>query len=107
MKTIQRLTCVLLLVVMSGCATVKPNQKWPILPEHQRPDVPQVSRVPLLEAIDEMEPGELREKIRRLAVGATDDLVEAWQDFTFWGDKMDTAIREYNEKARRHNKKVD
>jgi len=36
----------------------------------------------------------------------TDELVAAWQDFTFWGDRMAAAIEEYNEQAEEHNKKV-
>jgi len=107
MKTIQRLTCVLCLVALSGCATVRPNQKWPILPDHARPAVPEVSRVPLLEAIAELEPGEQREKIRALAIEVTDELIAAWQDFTFWGDRMDAAIEEYNRQAEEHNKRVE
>lgn len=104
--TIQRLVCVVCLVALSGCTTIRSNQKWPILPEHQRPVVPEVSRVPLLNSIDELPSGEQREKIRLRAIEVTDDLVDVWQDFTFWGDRMFAAIEEYNEQAKEHNKKV-
>lgn len=106
MRTPRIILAIVLCAALSGCATVSPNQKWPILPEHPRPTIPVVSRVPLLEAIGELEPGEQREKIRALAIGVTDELIAAWQDFTFWGDRMAAAIKEYNEQAEEHNKKV-
>ena len=103
----QSLACLLCVAVLSGCATVSPNQKWPTLPEYQRPEVPGISRVPLLDAIGELPAGERREAIRALAVEVTDELVEAWLDFAFWGDRMDAIVREYNRQAEEHNKKVD
>jgi hypothetical protein len=105
MKNIKKLACAMLLVA-SGCAVVGPNQKWPVLPEYPRPRTPQVSRVELLDAIGEMPPGEQRERLRSLAVKVTDELIEAWRDFTFWGDRMNATVLEYNRQAEEHNRGV-
>ena len=106
MKNIAKLVCAALLAA-SGCATVAPNQKWPVLPEYPRPQVPQVSRAELLGAIGEMPPGEQRERLRSLAVEVTDELVEAWRDFAYWGDRMSAAALEYNRQAEEHNRGVE
>lgn len=92
---------------MSGCTTVRPNQKWPMLPEYPRPDVPKVSKVELMNAISALPAGEDRERVRLLANDVVGDLVETWRDFTFWGDRMDAIIRQYNKEAKKHNKRVD
>ncbi len=94
-------------LLLSGCATARPNQKWPMLPEYPRPEVPQVSKVGLMDAIDAMPLGEDRERVKSLATKVIDDLVEAWRDFTFWGDRMDAVIEQYNKEAKSHNEKVD
>ncbi len=94
-------------LLLSGCATARPNQKWPMLPEYPRPEVPKVSKVELMDAIAAMPAGEARERVSLLATEAIGDLVDAWRDFTFWGDRMDAVIRQYNEEAEKHNKKVD
>lgn len=106
MKDIAKLACVMLMAA-TGCATVSPNQKWPILPEYPRPSVPQVSRAELLDAIGEMPPGEQRERLRSLATEVTDELVEAWRDFAYWGDRMNAATLEYNRQAKEHNQEVE
>lgn len=103
---IARLACAALLAVSGCAATVRPNQKWPILPEYQRPQTPQVSRADLLDAIGGMPPGEQREKLRSLAVKVTDELVEVWRDFAFWGDRLNAAVLEYNRQAEEHNRGV-
>ena len=105
MKNLRILLC-LLCFMFAGCTTVKPNQSWPILPEYPRPEVPKISKVELLEAIDALPPGEEREKIKLLTNKLVDELVEAWRDFAFWGDRMNAAIQKYNEEAKDHNKKV-
>ena len=107
---IRRATALLVLAVLvplAGCQTTRPNQKWPMLPEYPRPETPKVSQVELMEAIDALPPGEVREKVKLLADEVIDALVETWRDFTFWGDRMDAVIRQYNEEAEKHNKKVD
>ena len=95
------------IVPLAGCQTTRPNQKWPVLPEYPRPEVPKVSKVELMDAIDEMPAGEVRERVKMLAVEVIDDLVETWRDFVHWGDRMDVVIEQYNKEAKRHNKKVD
>jgi len=108
---IRRATALLVLVAivipLAGCQTVRPNQKWPMLPEYPRPEVPKVSKVELMDAIDEMPAGEARARVKALANEVIDDLVETWRDFIFWGDRMDAVIKQYNEEAEDHNKKVD
>ena len=105
MKDIRKLACAALLAV-SGCAAVAPNQKWPVLPEYPRPQTPQVSRTELLDAIGGMPPGVQRERVRSLAVEVTDELTDAWRDFTFWGDRLNAAALEYNRQAKEHNRGV-
>ena len=107
---IRRATVLLVLasiVPLAGCQTVRPNQKWPMLPEYPRPEVPKVSKVELMAAIDEMPAGAAREKVKLLTNEVIDVLVESWRDFTFWGDRLDAVIEQYNKEAKSHNKKVD
>lgn len=107
---IRRATALLVLaalVPLAGCQTTRPNQKWPVLPEYPRPEVPKVSKVELMDAIDEMPPGEARERVKLLATEVIGDLVESWLDFVHWGDRMDAVIEQYNEEAEKHNKRVD
>lgn len=107
---IRRATAILalaILVPLAGCQSTRPNQKWPMLPEYPRPGVPKVSKVELMEAIDELPPGEARERVKLLAAEVIGDLVESWLDFVHWGDRMDAVIEQYNKEAARHNKRVD
>jgi hypothetical protein len=103
MKKPYNVACAILLAI-SGCAAGGPRQKWPVLPEYPRPQTPQVSRAELLDAIGGMPPGEQRERLRALAVKVTDELVEAWRDFAFWGDRLNAAVLEYNRQAEEHNR---
>lgn len=107
---IRRATVLLVLVTLiplAGCQTVRPNQKWPMLPEYPRPEVPKVSKVELMDAIGELPAGAARERAKLLATEVIGDLVETWRDFTFWGDRMDAVIEQYNKEAKKHNKRVD
>jgi len=107
---IRRATALLVLaaiVPLTGCQTTSPNQKWPMLPEYPRPEVPKVSKVELMKAIDAMPPGEARERVKLLATELIGDLVESWRDFVHWGDRMDAVIEQYNKEAKKHNKRVD
>lgn len=107
---IRRATALLTLVALvplAGCQVTRPNQKWPMLPEYPRPEVPKVSKVELMDAIGEMPAGEDRERVKLLATEVIGDLVETWRDFTFWGDRMDAVIKQHNREAKRHNRRID
>ena len=59
-----------------------------------------------MDEIRKLPHGDSRERILLLTDDVIDTLVEAWKDTTFWGDKMEAAIRTYNEEAAKHNGRI-
>lgn len=102
------ITCLLLAAALPlvSCNVVRPNQKWPMLPEYPRPELKQISRSELIVMIRALPPGGERNRLEDEARSVTDDLVEAWRDTAFWAKRMEAVILEYNRQAEGHNKKV-